>query len=414
MSKLDGKKALIWAVLAGCCVATSASAAVSFEGGVYLQNFNLLYGVARTGTSQFSWTNDTFTVDTGAADSGTTATLAGWYAYASGGASVAAGSSALKVNRTTGFTSPVPLYLWRSSNTATDVAFGSMNFDGNSSGIGSGYISYGFAITNTSTKTYSSISLDYGAEIWNSNTQIGNDALTVSFSKGATGVGDADGTWTAMPELTTNLGGSTTDGTNSYTITQPTPGTYAVEGGWAPGETIFVRWKDVNRSGSDRGTGIDNVAFTAWTSTMSIVPMTANDGSANLITMEGDTGNFVTKFFDVPAGEGTAGGVQIYYPVAPAVTRVTYIALDLEGPADQIALALAEMGATTDVLGLFGPGFDGMVSLTGFQANYYKFNYDLSAFPGVTLARLAVVPEPGAVSLLGVAALGLMARRRRV
>lgn len=410
--KLASAGALLTAVL----VTAAAQGAISYTGGTYFETFDQLWGNLRnaSNSNQFDWTDDTFTVATGDGTTGATGTLSGWYAYTSGGSSVAAGS-AMKVNRSNGISSPVPLYIFRDSATSSDVAFGTANYDGNSSGAGTGYIAYGFAVTNNTGRALTSFTVDYSAENWGSNSQGGNDPLTVSYSVGATGVSEAAGTWNAISTLTTITGSTTNtaDGSVTYTITQPSVTTVELATAWQPGQTLFVRWKDVNRSGNDRGTGIDNVGFAAYSSANRFYPLAANDSSPNLLTMIGGSGEFETLLFDVPADQQTAGSVLIRYPTAPLASRTTFIALNFDGPADQIAAFLAEMGGSTNVPSFFGPGYDGYISLTGFQANYYKFSWDLSSYSGLTLLNLAVVPEPGAASLAGVAALGLLARRRR-
>ena len=77
--------------------------------------------------------------------------------------------------------------------------------------------------------------------------------VSVSYAIEATGVADAEGTYTDAP----GLGYSTAaDGT----LTQQTAN--QVSGfTLAPGQTLFVRFKDFNVAGTDRFSRIDNVSI---------------------------------------------------------------------------------------------------------------------------------------------------------
>jgi len=103
-----------------------------------------------------------------------------------------------------------------------------------------------------------------------------------------------------------------------------------------------------------------------------------------------------------------------------------YVMAKLTGSAADIATLLGEL--TTDVdntdsqfAALHG-NYDGAFGAGGFNA-LFRFpndaaaanrtiNWDLSG-SGVTVDQLAAVPEPATISLLGLGALGLLARRRR-
>jgi len=61
----------------------------------------------------------------------------------------------------------------------------------------------------------------------------------------------------------------------------------------------------------------------------------------------------------------------------------------------------------------FGPGgFNLLFSMPNF-AGAKNINWSFQANPGAVVNELAIVPEPGTISLLGLGALGLLARRRR-
>jgi len=61
----------------------------------------------------------------------------------------------------------------------------------------------------------------------------------------------------------------------------------------------------------------------------------------------------------------------------------------------------------------FGPnGFNLLFSIPNF-AGAKNINWNFAANTGALVNELAIVPEPGTISLLGLGALGLLARRRR-
>jgi hypothetical protein len=237
-------------VLAAAAFTTvPASGALIFTGTPLTENFDSYAGAV----AQLPFANNS--------------TVPGLYLYISGGTS--AGDSVAGVpdliarNSTTATaaaaTATYPAgntiahYFFRSSAAATDVSLGLFNTDSNSRGPGTGYIAAGFAVRNETGFTLDRFGLTY-TPVGSSATGLTNtDVVSVSYSLGATGVADGDGTWTEVP----GMGYSVTGGA---VLTGPTV-TEATGLSWAPGQTLFIRWKDVNVGGTDRLSWINNVTI---------------------------------------------------------------------------------------------------------------------------------------------------------
>ena len=141
----------------GIMSVSAAEASVSYTdpSAAYQQNFDAFAGATNAGVS---FTNDS--------------TIPGFYTYMSGSSTVTAGPMDViyrgtsTVTNGTGSTripsgTTYPFYFLRPSSSTTDVQFGTYNTDGTSSGVGTGYLSYGFALTNNTGATVSSFILNY-------------------------------------------------------------------------------------------------------------------------------------------------------------------------------------------------------------------------------------------------------------
>lgn len=181
-------------------------------------------------------------------------TLAGWYA-----ARTVAGT--LNIIATNGALSTGSMYSFGSS-AAADRALGSA-----SSGT-PGTISYGVQFSNTTANTYLSLTVDYTLEQWRDggNVSLAVQTNTFWYMVSATPFTsiDADLTtgWTEVPLLAgispTHFAtsGTVLDGnvaSNRVAMSQ----TFEVTIG--TGESLMLRWRDINDTGNDHGMGIDDV-----------------------------------------------------------------------------------------------------------------------------------------------------------
>lgn len=148
-----------------------------------------------------------------------------------------------------------------SLGTTSERALGSLATNGNTA-VGAQQV-IAAAFTNTGSETYDSFTLRFDGEQWRNNGNALAQSLTVQYGFGTSFA--AVTTWTSAG--------------SGFTFTSPVTGTTATAldgnlaanrvaalGGsltttWAPGQTLWLRWNDVNDSGNDHVLAIDNVSF---------------------------------------------------------------------------------------------------------------------------------------------------------
>src|SRR5215831_4541847 len=247
-------------VAAASAVSLGSHAQVLLSGGLtYSQNFDSLASSSTTAT--VPWTDNT--------------TLPGWFASRSytGGTSTAFGPYAYTSYRVAGGENNSGwLYSFGTNGVGsiTDRALGSI-----SSGTPKTN-AFGVWIENDTASTVSSITVSYTGEQWRNG---GNTAVqTLAFSYGVSSIGftspidtgaePANG-WIGVAGLnfntpTTGATAGVLDGNDpaNRTVFSPTVLTGVTLN---PGDSIFLRWRDIDDSGNDHGFGIDDltVSFNA-------------------------------------------------------------------------------------------------------------------------------------------------------
>lgn len=215
---------------AALVAAMSAQATVSVTSAAftYGQTFDSL---ATSGTAN-AWSNDV--------------TLAGW--------SLFNGTTALTTYR---------------ASTGTDNAGAAYSF-GTTSERALGTIASGtvanptmvLALTNNSGSALDSFTLRYDGEQWRNGGNTTAQKLTVQYGFGSTFA--AVTTWNAagaafdVNSLVNTATGAAVVG-NVAGLSANLGGTVSTT--WAVGDTLWIRWNDVNDTGNDHGLGIDNVSL---------------------------------------------------------------------------------------------------------------------------------------------------------
>lgn len=239
---------------------------ISYAGGSYTQNFNTLPS------------SGTFTLTSAGPLSFTSAPIS---AAGLGGWSLAkyTGTGAVALFKVDAGTSTSGSAYSYGTGTNTDRALGSLS-------SGSTVSRFGLSVVNNTGRTITEFTLGYTGEQWRRGTGAANK-LAFEYALGGTDINN--GAFTAAPSLdfvapVTTGSAAALDGnaaTNRAAVSATISGLT-----WAPGQTIVLRWSDVDDTGSDDGLGIDDLTFTTPIDAGSILPtvafVTPADGSVNV------------------------------------------------------------------------------------------------------------------------------------
>ncbi len=228
---------------------------ISYAGGAYTQNFDTLPA------------GGTFTLPNngpfGLADAPVLAGgLGGWsFAKYEGTGTVAL----FRVDAGSSTSGSVYSY---GTGTATDRALGLL-------ASGTTIARFGSALVNNTGQTITQFTLSYTGEEWRRGSAAANK-LTFEYATDATDINT--GTFTAAPAL--DFTAPNTTGTSVAVDGNAAANRTAVSAtvtglNWAPGQTLTLRWTDVNDSGNDDGLAVDDLSFTTPIDPSSVIPAVA-------------------------------------------------------------------------------------------------------------------------------------------
>ena len=289
-----------------CVLALAAlgHAQVSYTGGSYAQNFDTL---PASGTFTLSGTGP-FALDgapVGAAG------LSGWsFAKYAG-----TGANAIFLV-STGTNNAGGVYSFGAA-AAPERALGSLG----SGGVAS---RFGVALVNNTGGTVTQFTLSYTGEQWRRGSAAANK-LTFAYALGATDINT--GTFTAVPALdftapNTTGSGVAIDGNAAGNRTAISALVTGVA--WEPGQTLVLRWSDVDDSGSDDGIAIDDLTFSTTASLLpAVAATTPADGAVNVL----GSADLAVKFNTPVTVTGT------WFTISGSVSG-THTATVLGGPTD--------------------------------------------------------------------------------
>lgn len=226
-------KFLVAAVALAAAASAQATVSVSSTAFNYSQSFDSL---ASTGSTAF--VNDS--------------TLLGWSLFRTTGTSFA-------VTAGTGSSNAGGFYSFGNAS-SSERALGSIASGSTST------INYALALTNNTGVALSSFTLNYDGEQWRNGGSTAVQQLTVQYGFGATYAGVT--TWTSAGAAFDFS--SVVNTTTALSLDGNTTGRVAGLGGtvatnWSAGDTLWVRWTDIDNTGSDHGLAIDNVSLTVTT-----------------------------------------------------------------------------------------------------------------------------------------------------
>ncbi len=210
----------------------------------YTQDFNTL---ATSGTSN-AWTDD--------------ATVNGWHStrttYAAGSGSDTLGS----------------LYSYGSSGSA-ERALGALSSNT------TGDIYYGVKLINDTAQTINVITVTYTGEQWRNGGNATAQLTTFAYQVDATAL--TTGPWTDVPALdfASPIHTSTAGALDGNAAANRATLSAVINLVVAPGQTVLLRWFDVNDSGSDHGLAIDDFSVTANVDAGDVPPIVVSTSPAN-------------------------------------------------------------------------------------------------------------------------------------
>ena len=293
------KKIITSVSFAVALLAQTARAQIAFSAGTYAQDFDLL---ASSGT--LGWANNV--------------TLVGWYAARS------------TTNVTTyltgaGTSATGGLYSFGTNgvNPAAERALGSLA--GSSSAN-----AFGLRFTNDTGLTVTNISLSVTGEQWRNANGAGavTNLLAFAYQISSAPLTNADAvnsqTWTAFNALdfvSPIVGGSATPLDGNASANRQVFANIGLSGASvAPGQEIFLRWRDVDDTGSDAGLAIDNVTvnFETITYVAPVPPVVFTNSNLTLMTYN-VKGNGVTDW-STNAAQVQAIGRQLIYLKPDVIT----------------------------------------------------------------------------------------------
>ncbi|HTL67167.1 MAG TPA: ExeM/NucH family extracellular endonuclease [Lacunisphaera sp.] len=228
------------------------SGQVAYAGGSYAQSFDTL---PSTGTYTLT-SSGPLALD--AAPVGASG-LGGWTFAKYAGAGLVA---LFRVDAGTGTSGSIYSY---GSAAATDRALGSLS-------SGSTVSRFGLTLVNSTGQAITQFTLSYTGEQWRRGTGAAN-RLAFEYALDATDINTGDFTAANPLDFTAPVtagSGAALDGNaaaNRLAISATITGL-----NWAPGQTLTLRWTDVDDTGSDDGLGIDDLSFSTPVAAGDVLP----------------------------------------------------------------------------------------------------------------------------------------------
>ncbi len=296
---------------------------VNYAGGTYTQNFDTL---PSAGTFTFSG-NGPFPLVGATPPAGVGATgLTGWTFINYGGT----GTSALfKIDDGTSNAGGIYSYGTASS---TDRALGSL---ASASQVGR----FGVTFVNTTSATITQFTLGYTGEQWRNGGNTSPQTLSFSYLVGATDINT--GTFiaaTALDFTSPNVAATAAALDGNFAANRTVIAPVTITGlSWGAGQTLTLRWTDLNDIGSDHGLAIDDLSFTT---------PAASAQTAQTITFTQPAAHLTT---DAPftLGATASSGLTVTFTVDSGPATVSGSTLTLTGTAGSVVVRASQAGNTS-------------------------------------------------------------------
>jgi len=237
--------------------ATVSNAAIILSSGSYSENFNGTIADATTVTAAFP-----STIGTQAAIPGGSAGISGWDGVKRAGT----GATGMNFVVDNGSGNSGALYSYGSTISAAAVpdperALGSLSSGTNSP-------AFGVAIVNNTGATINSVSISYTGEYWRSSTSSTATPNTLTFgyevgaANSATYLTSATASANPLLDLPGPVPVAANAALNGNSIANQIPRAGVLTNlNWQNGDSLYIRWSDVDDQGSDAGLAVDDFSL---------------------------------------------------------------------------------------------------------------------------------------------------------
>lgn len=230
-------KTLFAAAALAAVLPAHADISVGSAAFIYTQDFDSL--TTTTGTA-VPWANDS--------------TLAGWSLFASTGAAIGNYGADNGGSNTGAFRSFGDI--GSSERALGSTASGGAYFGSPTSGNPAGWIAV--ALNNATGGALASFTVSYDGEQWRNGGNTNAQSLTLEFGYGANFLAVTNWISTGQNFISPVVGATAAAVDGNSTGKQTGIGGY-IGTNWAAGDTLWLRWTDLNDVGNDHGLAIDNV-----------------------------------------------------------------------------------------------------------------------------------------------------------
>lgn len=220
--------------------AAALLASAGAQAVVVLNSAASTYGTNFDNLSSTAWSNNS--------------TLPGWELYRGTG-SFASAAAVTSLLLSTGTSTTGAAYSFGASS-AADRALGSLG----SNGTGTHW--YALGLNNASGGLFDSFTLRFDGEQWRNGGNVNAQSLTFEYGFGSSAA--SVGTWVSAGAGFNFV--SPVVGASAAAVNGNAAGLVANLGGtvalnWQAGDTLWLRWTDLNDAGNDHGLAIDNLSF---------------------------------------------------------------------------------------------------------------------------------------------------------
>jgi hypothetical protein len=258
---------LVACVFSSASHRASAATIVSYAGGSYTQNFNSLPATTPDPIGTYDVPNTAGPILLGGTTGLGGTAMNGWY-FAR-----ASGTNTSTLFRVAPGDSPVGATYSFGANGDSNRGLGTIAAGGQTP-------TFGLILENSTSQTLTEFSVAFTGQQWRRGSG-GANALRFRYLVGGTSILQAENLFTEVPSLAfiAPVTAGTSIELDGYLPQNQVPLSATITDlSWLPGQTLVLRWTDVDNSGFDDGLAIDNFSFVAVPEPTSVALVAAGLG----------------------------------------------------------------------------------------------------------------------------------------